>query len=1038
MSNTHSNVTLGHILPGGDNSLFTHSEYYDLDSFDKHLQTVNTTNNFSVFNSNARSLVKHKTDYNILFDTLSETNNFCFDMLTFTESWLNDDLESLAHFKNYVGVFKHKSTTKEGGGIAVFVRQGIEFKVRNDISFPESSRFMFDCLFIEVLCNKAIPHMHSKNIIIGTIYRSPSFPKAQEFTNSLSVLIDNIQHENKHIIITGDFNIDLLQIATVAPNMEFLDMLISYNLLPKISLPTRITQSSATLIDHIWSNIPPEKAVAGTLTTDITDHFSNFIICEQFNKAPVRPKSVSVRKITKHSLNTLNTAIENETWDNVYHSRDVNIAYSNFISTYMKHVNLHLPMKTKCFNRNKHKIEPWMTQGLLKSMRTKEKLYKEMLKARNTERYVHHESKYKVYLSLYKKSIRAAKSHFWFLRFEDTKSDIKRTWKNINALLNNKSKNHSFPSNFYHNDNTISNPSEIANSFNDYFVNAAPNLARNIPIFPSSSNSSTLPDRDLPHSFFFEPVTHFEISKIIDSLKPKTSCGHDDISPKLVCKSTRSISLPLAHVVNLSLESGVFPSEMKLAKVVPIFKSKDSSLLSNYRPISLLPTFSKVIERIVHKRLMQYVNSYNLLCQSQYGFLKNSSTEYAILELQNRITNSMGKNEWCAAIFLDLSKAFDTLDHHILSSKLYRLGVRGNALLWFQNYLSNRCQYTEYKSHLSSRQYVSCGVPQGSILGPLLFLIYINDVYLHLKNCNSILFADDTTLFTSDTRYDNLLSKLNENISIIYKWLCSNKLSLNIDKTNHIVFHSSRKKLPYTPVVLSNNTEIKQVDYTKFLGVYIDQNVNWKRHCSEIGNKCLKVNAVLSRLKHFVPTHILKTIYLSLFLSQLTYGITAWGKCSGTEMKRLKVLQKKSIRIVSKSRFNSHVDPICKNLRLLKLDDLFLLNCCKLYHKSLNGLLKPYFNEQLLPNTAVHNYSTRQRNDIHQRNIRKTVQSQSLNFKVSSAWNELPPCLKANSNKSIHLFTKSLKTHYIANYNDACRDKNCFICRNQRNQLNSM
>jgi exonuclease III len=1035
MSDTFSNVTLSHVLPKGGNSLFTPSEYYDIVAFHKLLQTVNTTNNFSIFNSNARSLVKHKTDYNILFDTLSETNGFSFDMLTFTESWLNADLENLAQFDNYDSVFKHKSTTKEGGGIAVYLRQGIEFKVRNDISFPESSRFMFDCLFIEVMCNKAIPHTHSKNIIVCVIYRSPSFSKLQEFTNALSALIDKIQREGKHIIITGDSNIDLLQINAVAPNMEFFDMLISHNLLPNISLPTRVTQSSATLIDHIWSNIPPEQAIAGTMTTDITDHFSNFIFCEQFNKIPVQPRYISVRKMTKQHLNAFN-AIENENWDNVYHSNNVDIAYCNFMSTYMKHVNTHLPMQKKCFNRKKHKIEPWMTQGLLKSMRTKEKLYKKMLTARNTVSYVNHESKYKEYLSLYKKSIRAAKNQFWLLRFEDTKSDIKRTWKNINTLLNNKSKNHSFPSQFHHNGNTISNPKEIADSFNDYFVNAAPNLASKIPSFPSIGNSRTLLERDLPNSFFFEPTTHFEISKIIDSLKPKTSCGHDDVSPKLVSKTVRSISFPLAHVINLSLESGVFPSEMKLAKVVPIFKSKDSTSFSNYRPISLLPTFSKVIERLVHKRLMHYLNSHNLLCQSQYGFLRNSSTEYAILELQNRISNSMGKNEWCAAIFLDLSKAFDTLDHQILSSKLYHLGVRGNALLWFQNYLFNRCQFTEYKSHHSSKQHVPCGVPQGSILGPLLFLIYIDDVYLHLKNCNVILFADDTTMFTSDSKFDSLLSNLNENISIIYKWLCLNKLSLNIDKTNYIVFHSSRKKLPHTPIVLLNNNEIKQVDHTKFLGVYIDKNLNWKKHCSEIGNKCLKVNAVLSRLKNYVPPYILRTIYLSLFLSHLTYGITAWGKCAGAEMKHLQVLQKKSIRIISKSRFNSHVDPICKNLRLLKLDDLFLLNCCKLYYKSLNGMLKSYFNEQLLPNTAIYNYSTRRRNDIHQHNIRRTVQSQSLNFKVSSAWNDLPPNLKANHNKSIHTFTKLLKTYYISKYNDACREKNCFICSNQRNQQN--
>ena len=1021
-------LQLNDILSEEEQNNTDQSMYYDIQSF-QHLITENTNpkDKLTLFNANARSLIKHKSDFELFLSSLSENTNFEFDILSFTETWANSDLETLVNFDNYTSLFKHKPTTKEGGGIAVYVKNGIQFKVRDDIAFPENSRNMFDGLFLEI-----IGHNDSgsccKNSVIGVIYRSPSFPSVQDFNDTLSQLIDKIDLENKNIILTGDINIDLLKSSSNRLTTNYLDMMMSHNLIPSITVPTRITQSTASLIDHIFTNSALEKSVAGTLISDITDHFSNFIFIDMLRQKLTHPKYVTYRKINEKTLRSLNEALDNESWHEVYISNDVNTAYDNFISKYLALINIHLPLKIVRFNKQKHFIQPWMTSGLLKSMKTKEKLYISTLKSRNSvNAHELQRSKYKTYLHVYNKTIKLAKTMYWNDTFEKAKSDIKQTWNNIRYVLNKKSNTKHFPQEFLYNESKLSNEYDIARGFNEFFTNIGPLLANNIKSFPLTA-SDLLKSRDIPHSFFLEPTTHTEVSKIIDNLKSKTSAGHDNISPKLLKQTSRSVSHPLAHIINLSLEKGIFPTAMKIAKVVPIFKSKDDTLFNNYRPISLLPTFSKIIERLVHTRLSHYLNAHGLLNQSQYGFLKNLSTDQAILELQDRIVKSIASKKWCSGIFLDMSKAFDTLNHDILLSKMFHLGIRGTPLQWFKNYLYARCQYVEYKQKKSENLNVLCGVPQGSILGPLLFLIYINDINDHLNDCSVILFADDTTLLFTDEDLKNVVQNMNTTLDNIYRWLCVNKLSLNIEKTNYIIFHNAQRKLPFKPKVQIDDKEISMVQFTKFLGVYIDNNMNWKKHISIITNKCLKLMSVLCRLKNLLPCSILYTIYKSLFIPTITYGISAWGNSIGKEIKRLKEIQKKTIRIICKAKYNSHTGPIFIKLRTLKLDDFFRLDCCKLFVKSKMLILKPYLRQQIQTNQSIHDHHTRQIHNIHQLNIRSSIQSQLLNYKVSCSWNQLPPSLKNCQSNSIHSFTKKIKAYYISLYPTECVIPNCYIC----------
>ena len=782
---------------------FDDSSYIDIDSMTDNLKPHEKS--FSLMSLNIQSINAKFDKLTTLSSYLNESN-FMFSAICIQETWLRHDQDtSLFEIPGYNLIHKGKSCS-EHGGLIIYLKEEFTYNYRK--LYNQSN--LWEGLFIDVF-NEHI----NKKITIGNIYRPPKFnnsnPTIEDFMLELNPVIDKLSNENSYAIFTGDFNINLLEINTRLKYQAFFDLFVTQSFYPKIVQPTRFTKKKGSILDNIFCKLNENmsKSYSGILLSHISDHLPIFTCLDIYkSNKQKRNKYIMIEKQDKDSIKLFHDDIESSL-KNIQFPNDLttdpNLTKKMLEQVISSAKEKHLTPKKVKFNHYKHKKNPWITKGILNSIKFRDKLYK---KTRLTDpgsiKYETLHENLKAFNSILQRNINQAKKSYYDDKFKRYITNMKKTWTTINEILSKSNNKKEFPSYFTMKDKKISDKQDIANQFNTFFANIGPDLSKKIPRHQDKSMESYLKENILC-SFNFELIEQDTVKKIIKILNAKHSSGHDNVSTISLKEISPLISSPLTLILNQSLTTGIFPDKLKIAKIIPLFKKDDPHYFDNYRPISLLPAISKVFEKAVFIQLYDYINENELFYKSQYGFRTLHSTETASLEITDIITKELDRGKLPIGIFLDLSKAFDTLDHNILLKKLKHYGIRDTELKWFKSYLTNRTQYVSFDGIHSSMLPITTGVPQGSILGPLLFIIYMNDIHRACKHFHPILFADDTNLTSSLCSFNEeqntpdrmiyLSQVINNELKEIQKWLELNKLSLNVKKTKYMIFHNHQRDI---------------------------------------------------------------------------------------------------------------------------------------------------------------------------------------------------------------------------------------------------
>jgi hypothetical protein len=854
------------------------------------------------------------------------------------------------------------SRNNRNGGSCILIRNVHKYHKIDELN-SASIPNVIECTGLELIEHK---------IIIVSIYRVPknNSQNIDAFFEKLNFILNKICYKKKKIVICGDFNIDVLK--RTPQSTKFKNLVASYNLKLAISEPTRL--ASNTCIDNIIHNV--RGTTAEVIDFALSDHSAQVLKC------PVRETCVLAywykkqRDLCKDNIDKFRDRMLELNFNDVYMANNCNDAYNSFADQFGLVYNL-------CFPIKRIKISPysnpkWITKGIKKCCKRKRDL---LWKYRHSKcDKLSDKVTFQTYSKRLKKVIKltqkAQNDHF----IKNSSNKTKASWNVINK---NKSKQaiDNIPE-ILSNGKCVTSPIKIAQEFNRYFINLTHS---NVNIFSTNDKNSRHMNSmtcNLPNSIFMRPTNTFDIQKIINSLKNCYSTGYDSISTKVVKSVSHIISPLISHIINLCIEKGEFPERLKIGIVKPLFKKGDRKDMASYRPVTLLPVFSKVIEKVIYNSIYDYFETNNLFAPEQMGFRKGKTINMAIFKLMHVILTNIDKRIPVSALYMDMSKAFDFVDHRILLDKLHKYGVRGNVHDLIHSYLSNRkqltqinriCVQTKTESTYSSKiQQIHYGVPQGSVLGPLLFIIYINDLPKAIEY-PTVLFADDSTILFACKNIESYENDINMTLETVVDWLTTNNLKINLEKTK-IMYFKQRVNTFHNLNISYKGQHIDETDSTRFLGLSVDNKLTWR---FQIDNMCKKLNQfsyALYNLRKVVNESAVLTAYHAYVTSTLRYGIIFWANSVEREM-AFKA-QKRCIRSLCGIHQLDSCKPYFQKLRILTLPCLYIFEVIMFVRRNLH--LYPSFR------------STRLRNKISGMSFKTALFRKSLLGMAPTIYNKVP------------------------------------------------
>ena len=744
---------------------------------------------------------------------------------------------------------------------------------------------------------------------------------------------------------------DLLKYDSSADISFFLDSMCSNALLPFITQPTRVTPKSKTLIDNIFCNFHYPEMISGNITISVSDHMAQFIKIPKNNTLD-KPTKIFRRSYKSFDREKFTKDLESVDWNNVIKKNgNPNNSVQQLLKITEGILDKHVPLKALTKKQMKSYNKPWITKGLLRSINIKDTIYKKYLKSQTGTLKDNLFSKFKYYRNKISNLLRLGKKNYYTNYFQQNLGDIKNTWKGIKEIINIKPQKNKQRISLNNDNKLITDDITVANIFNEYFSTVSDKLSRKI--ISSKNSHYDFLDSPNPNSFFLTPVTKDEVEKCISSMDVGKSSGPNSIPTNILKLTSKIISQPITTVINSSFSTGIFPDLFKTAKIIPVYKKGSKTEITNYRPISLLSNVSKIFEKVMHSRLYSFLDKFKCLYDLQFGFRNKHSTSHTLIDITETIRKALDTNKFACGIFVDLQKAFDTVNHEILLSKLYYYGVRGLPLEWFRSYLEGRTQFVNINGSNSSSRIVTSGVPQGSILGPLLFLIYINDLNKCIKHATAYHYADDTNLLLIDNSLKKLNQHMNHDLASLVNWLRANKISLNAKKTELILFKNKHTRFTKHLNFRISGQKIEPTNTIKYLGIKLDDKLNFKAHHCELSLKLSRANGMLAKIRHFVNYETLINIYHAIFASHLTYACQVWGQTKDQSFNRIIILQNKALKVLHFQKPHFHTNILFQLSRILKIaDQIELLNCQLVWDHLYGDLpqkLKSYFtlsNEQ--------------------------------------------------------------------------------------------
>ena len=936
----------------------------------------------NILSLNIQSLRNKLSDFTIYI----ENSKLRFHVIVLTETHIRDNETKLFNLPGYE--VEH-CVRKSGrfGGVSIFVRKDFStFSLIHKLDFE-----MNNSLLINIL---------KYDIRIAAFYRCRD-SNCDNFLNRLDYVLDN--YNNCYVF--GDFNLDLFTRNTDPKVKKYYDLVQTngYLFLNSLSVPTRIdvTRNTATCIDHILTDaIFHTSNLAFTVSVDdlFGDHKALLLSVTKDKRLVQKPSHFEFKKVDHARIISQNL---------------ISNASLNSFDSFQIDLKSIFQKNTQVLRKKEKFKKPFMNVQILSYITIRHNYFRLKKKYPNSMKVL---NRFIFYRNLVSKKIKAAKIEYYDKQFSYCQDDPKETWRNINNLLRNSdSKKESSCSTIKSNNTVMINRHQIVETFNAFFVTVVDKIHSSLSIDSTVFNSlHDFETYNITVPFYCAQTSPEEVLYILSNLSNSKAEDPNCFSNFLFKKYKISLSSPISRLINNCLDKSTFPKCLKVAKVIPLFKSGDKTDINNYRPVAISPIDSKCFESVLLNRIEEHLSNNEILCKFQFGYTKNSNCESAVLHVMNQIYVNKEKKLTTCALFIDLSKAFDSLYHPLLKSKLRKLKFTNKFQLLLDSYLTERFQYVEIEGTKSPQLHIGKGVFQGSKLAAIFFLIYINSIFNLPLNGKLFLYADDIALIYGVSDCSQLKLKMEYDLKVLDIWFTNHYLKMNILKTNYILFEGKAKLDYFTQNALNiqlNNQVINRVDIFKYLGFWIDEGLSFTQHIKHVKSKILPMTFAIKRIRPYISQKTALKLYFAHINSHLLYMNPFWSAANETILNSLAVAQRKCLRFVF-NRYSYSPSSELFSLQVLPLKQLNTYNMLILAFKISHNLLTN--NVELRLVSDLHDHQTRQRNNFYVENYQTRFGFANFFTRGLLIYNSLDIRLK--NIHSISRFKREIKYYLLNEY----------------------